>query len=151
MINAYNGRHHLNSYNINEDELFKDFFMKLIFNLEKGSINYIYAHNLSTFDGVLILKHLFPLGKVEPLYHNGKILTIKLIIKGNKKDEDIKIIFKDSYLTLTSSLRKLCKAFNIEASKGYFPFNLTDIYYLFLQKIGTILTHVVLNPTRVPF
>lgn len=37
------------------------------------------------------------------------------------------IIFKDSLLLLPSSLRKLCKAFNVESSKGHFPFLLFDI------------------------
>jgi hypothetical protein len=103
---------------------------KLLLKLEKGSKYYIYAHNLGTFDGVLILKHLFKFGKVEPILHNGKIISIKLIVKGLTKDENITLIFKDSYLTLTSSLRNLCRAFNVESSKGHFPFLLNDIYYI---------------------
>jgi hypothetical protein len=39
------------------------------------------------------------------------------------------IIFKDSMLLLPLSLRKLCVAFNILVGKGYFPFNLTNIFY----------------------
>jgi len=113
LINSFDGRHHLNSYNENEEILFKSFFTNLISSLEKGSRTYIYAHNLGTFDGVLLLKHLFPLGKVEPLLHNGKLITIKLIIKATNKEDNKIIIFKDSYLTLTSSLRNITSAFNI--------------------------------------
>ena len=39
------------------------------------------------------------------------------------------IIFKDSYLLLPLSLRKLCKAFGILTSKGHFPFSLNNIFY----------------------
>lgn len=67
LINAYEGRQHITSYNKNEDVLFKTFMEKLLLKLENGSTTYIYAHNLGTFDGVLILKHLFKFGKVEPI------------------------------------------------------------------------------------
>jgi DNA polymerase type B, organellar and viral len=77
-----------------------------------------------------LLKHLFEFGKVEPIIHNGKIISIKLIIKGENKNDNITIIFKDSYLTLTSSLRNLCTAFNVESSKGHFPYLLYDIDYI---------------------
>lgn len=80
LINAYDGRQHITSYNKNENLLFKEFMDNLLKNLEKGSRTYIYAHNLSTFDGVLILKHLFNYGETKPLLHNGKIISIKLII-----------------------------------------------------------------------
>jgi hypothetical protein len=125
LINAYNGRHHLNSYNNNEVELFKEFFERLL--SEVGSQTIIYAHNLSTFDGVLILKHLLTLGKVEPLLFNGKLISIKLKVSGAISKT---IVFKDSMLLLPYSLRKLCQSFKIEESKGYFPFNLDNIFYM---------------------
>jgi DNA polymerase type B, organellar and viral len=93
LINGYDGRHHLTSFNNNESELFREFIEKLISVVEKGSITYIYAHNLSTFDGVLILKHLFKHGEVKPLIHHGKIISIKFIFitEGIKST----LIFKD--------------------------------------------------------
>ena len=131
LVNGFDGKDHITSFNNDEDELFKDFIKKLLVKIEDYASTkiHIYAHNLSTFDGVLMLKHLIPFGKVEPIYHNGIIISIKLIIKDSK---DIKrtLIFKDSYLTLPSSLRNLCKAFNIPITKGYFPFNLSDINYI---------------------
>jgi hypothetical protein len=39
------------------------------------------------------------------------------------------IIFKDSYLLLPLSLRSLCKAFQVETTKGYFPFKVRNIFY----------------------
>jgi len=127
LINGYDGRHHLTSFNSNESELFQEFIEKLISAVEKGSKTYVYAHNLSSFDGVLILKHLFKYGEVKPLIHNGEIITIKFIVieEGIKKT----IIFKDSYLLLPLALRKLCVAFNIEVGKGHFPFNLNNLNY----------------------
>lgn len=102
LINSYDGRHYLTSYNHNERELFREFFTKLINQIQESSPNKIYAHNLST-------------------------LSIKLfvVLEGIKTT----IIFKDSYLLLPSPLRNLCSAFNIEASKGYFPFNLDNLNY----------------------
>jgi hypothetical protein len=74
-----------------------------------------------------MLKHLFKFGKVKPLIHNGKIISIKLyvVIEGVTST----IIFKDSFLLLSKSLRDLCTAFNLVESKGNFPFNLDNVNY----------------------
>jgi hypothetical protein len=74
------------------------------------------------------MRQLLTHGKVEPLIFNGKIITIRLKIKdGEHKGKTI--IFKDSYLLLPLSLRKLCASFNVPISKGYFPFLLANILY----------------------
>jgi len=70
--------------------------------IEKGCETYIYSHNLSTFDGVLILKHLFKLGKVKPLLPNGKLISIKLYVKIDGVTSTL--IFKDSYLNKFNSM-----------------------------------------------
>jgi hypothetical protein len=101
----------------------------LLSKVNKGCLTYVYAHNLSGFDGLFLLKHLISFGEINPLLHNGKIISIKLKVKGVIPSHDKTIIFKDSYLMLPLSLRKLCKAFEVILSKGYFPFNLTNIYY----------------------
>jgi hypothetical protein len=102
---------------------------KLISSIDIGKTIYVYAHNLSSFDGVFLLKHLFQFGKVEPIIsRDGKIISISLKVKD--ENNNIKtIIFKDSYLMLTSSLRKLCYSFNVETHKGHFPFKLDNINY----------------------
>jgi len=127
LINAFDGTEHINSYNNNEDELFKEFIEKLLSKIEFGSKTIIYAHNLSTFDGVFLLKHLFTFGEVKPLVHQGRIISITFKVKDGKKVKTI--VFKDSYLTLNTSLRKLGVAFDVNTHKGYFPYNLIDISY----------------------
>jgi len=110
-------------------KLFKEFFNLLLNQFEKTNNKLtVYAHNLSEFDGVLLLKHLFKFGKAKPLLHNGKLfsITLKLNLKGHTTKT---IIFKDSYLMLPYSLRELCNSFKIKNSKGYFPILLNDINY----------------------
>ena len=119
----------------NLDKLFKEFIHNLltIFESELGSNTLIvYAHNLSGFDGNFILKHLLTFGKVKPLIHNGKLIsiTLKVNIKGlGSAHKGKTILFKDSLLMLPLSLRELCNSFNIQNSKGYFPVLLNDLNY----------------------
>jgi len=75
------------------------------------------------------MKHLLEYGKLEPLLFNGKLISIKLQIKNENKSESKTLVFKDSYLLLPLSLRKLCKAFKVLVPKSFFPFLLTNIYY----------------------
>jgi DNA polymerase type B, organellar and viral len=134
LICAYNGTDFISSYGkmvngvIDQKELFSSFIHQLVTFFNKENSLIVYAHNLSTFDGVFLLKHLLPFGKVKPLIHNGKIISISLTlsIKGYKGKT---ILFKDSYLLLPHSLRKLCKIFNLDVPKGHFPFLLNDIFY----------------------
>jgi hypothetical protein len=127
LICAYNGSKYITSFGKDQKTLFTTFIGNLLSNIKPGTI-LIYAHNLSGFDGVFLLKHLIPYGKVEPILFNGKLMSIKLkIISGDHKGKTL--IFKDSYLLLPLSLRKLCLAFNIASPKGYFPFKLANIVY----------------------
>lgn len=110
-------------------KLFNEFIKNLLTLFESSSKSLtVYAHNLSRFDGIFLLKPIFSFGKVIPLLHNGKLISIKLIlnIKGHKGKT---IIFKDSFLMLPLSLRELCNSFKVKASKGYFPFLLNDLTY----------------------
>jgi len=75
---------------------------------------------------------------VEPLLFNGKLISIKLKIKINDvqgTDNELTkwngktIIFKDSYLLIPVSLRKLALTYNCTKNKGIFPYNLNDIFY----------------------
>ena len=114
---------------LDQKELFTSFIYKLLtFFNKKSKVLTVYAHNLSGFDGIFLLKQLFTFGKVEPLLFNGKLMSIK--IKLNVPGSIGKtIIFKDSYLLLPLSLRNLCKAFSVIIPKGHFPFLLNDIFY----------------------
>jgi hypothetical protein len=135
LIGAYNGTDKISIYanktrtgEINVSELFRNFLNALLTFLEDRNTFYVYAHNLSNFDGRLLLKQLFDFGKVIPIIHNGKLITIKvkLTIEGYVGKT---IIFKHSMLLLPSSLRNLGIAFDVPVTKGNFPFKLLNIFY----------------------
>ena len=132
LICAYNGTNYISSYaneSLDQKSLVSSFIYQLVTFFKKDSKTLIvYAHNLSGFDGTFILKYILEFGKVEPVLFNGKLMSIKLRlnIDGYKNKT---IIFKDSYLLLPISLRKLCLAFNVDSPKGYFPFNFTNVFY----------------------
>jgi len=128
LICAYNGSDYITSFSKNQKDLFANFFKQLLSSINPG-ITYVYAHNLSGFDGIFLLRHLLAFGKVEPLLFNGKLMSIKVKVLGSNKLENKTIIFKDSYLLLRFSLRNLCEAFSVSVSKGYFPFDLSNINY----------------------
>ena len=130
LICGYNGVKYITSYAhadpvLVQQELFSYFMDQLLSSsFSTSKLLIVYAHNLTGFDGIFLMKHLLSFGKVEPLLFNGKLKSIKLIIPGGRT-----VIFKDSYLLLPLSLRKRCLAFKVDLVKGYFPFNLTNIYY----------------------
>ena len=107
-------------------EMYKDFIGKII---ELTDVKLIYAHNLSGFDGILILKHLlnYEGAKVEPLVFNNRLISIKftIIINGKKRS----FSFHDSYLFLPFSLRVLCTAFKLKTPKTHFPFKFRGLNY----------------------
>jgi hypothetical protein len=91
-----------------------------------------YAHNLSGFDAVFILKILlqnYTNTKVQ--YKDGKPLSIKvsLTTKDNKtnKNKTKKIVFKDSYKIQPMSLINLIKAYEITTQKLIFPYKMLRI------------------------
>lgn len=131
LLCAYNGIDYITSYantNLNQKQLFSVFINQLLSFFNKSNKLIVYAHNLSGFDGIFLLKHLFQFGKVEPLLFNGRLISIKvkLNIVGYT---DKTIEFKDSFLLLPLSLRLLCTAFKVVIPKGFFPFKLTNIFY----------------------
>jgi hypothetical protein len=123
LICGYNGSEYISSFGKDQNALFGSFIDQLL-SLMVSKTLIVYAHNLSGFDGVFLMKHLISYGEVTPLIHDGKLMSITL------KTTSGKIIkFKDSYLLLPLSLRQLCVAFGVSIPKGYFPFNLNDIFY----------------------
>ena len=131
LISGFNGTSYINSYAnivngvINQGELVTSFITQLssLFPKKAKTLT-VYAHNLSGFDGIFLVRNMLTLGKVQPLIYNGRLISIKLKLSNGKT-----IIFKDSYLLLPSSLRKLCQAFKVILPKGHFPFLLQDILY----------------------
>jgi hypothetical protein len=79
----------------------------------------IYAHNFSSFDGIILLQILNKIGIINPIIKDGKIISINLTYQSTGK-RNYNIKFYDSYLLLQASLRKLAKSFNTEVQKGNF-------------------------------
>jgi hypothetical protein len=125
LICAYNGADYITSFGKDQKALFSAFIEQLLSKtFSSNNLLTVYAHNLSGFDGIFLMKHLLSFGKVEPLLFNNKLMSIKF-----KTDSGKTVVFKDSYLLLPLSLRTLCSAFNISMPKSFFPFNLSDINY----------------------
>src|ERR1700722_11252863 len=96
LITAFNGTSYVTSFGEDQSGLFSTFINGLFnfFSLNSKKL-VVYAHNLSGFDGVFLLKHLLSYGKVEPLIFNGRLISINLkILTGEYKGKTI--IFKDS-------------------------------------------------------
>jgi hypothetical protein len=96
LICAHDGQDYITSYNSDPKLMFSSFFEQLISKIEPG-LTIIYAHNMSSFDGLFFMKHLFELGEVTPLIDDTRIISIKVKI-GDKKSGMKTIVFKDSYL-----------------------------------------------------
>ena len=101
LICAYNGTDYITSYadkSLDQNALFSSFINQLLTFFTKGKkVLVVYAHNFGTFDGIFLFNHFLGLGVVEPLYHNNRIISLKLKlnIPGYKNKT---IIFKDSML-----------------------------------------------------
>jgi hypothetical protein len=136
LISAYTGHDYITTFAqyipcareggrvIDQKELVNNFMNQLLNRYSKSKRLNIYAHNLGGFDGIFLMKHLIEIGKVVPLIPNGRLISIEFT-----SSTGLKILFKDSYLMLPMSLRKLCLAFNIIEVKSYFPYLFNDIFY----------------------
>jgi hypothetical protein len=98
---------------LNRIKSIKNFFIQFI--QPKYHKFVLYAHNLSGFDGILILESLVYLSedcgfKIEPLIRDNKIISIKISF-GKMKDNRYRyhIFYHDSLLLLLNSLEKLSK------------------------------------------
>lgn len=126
-ISSYASDISVNGQNV----MFKNFIKQIC---DFKDVQYVYAHNLSGFDGIFLLRHLinYEGANVEPLLFNGRLISIKFkfsVGSGNNKKVRT-ITFKDSYLLLPIALRKLCVSFDVPQVKGHFPFGLSDINYV---------------------
>nr|YP_009649331.1 DNA polymerase family B [Rhizopogon vinicolor]QDA23246.1 DNA polymerase family B [Rhizopogon vinicolor] len=99
----------------------------------------IYVHNLSNFDGIFLLKILSSINhiKVQPILKDGKIINLKL---NYDSINSYQINFRDSFLILPSSLRKLAIQFKVD-NKTLFPYNFVNDKYnknIDLNYIGSV-------------
>ena len=122
-VSTYDGKEYnffyLSDYN-NSDELLIDSIKSLMIRKYHGYK--VYLHNFSNFDGVFLLNILTQLSDdIHPIINDGKF--IDLIFKYNNSKYTLH--FRDSFLMLPSSLRKLARAFNVE-DKGIFPYRFVN-------------------------
>ena len=124
------------SFYLNDFKDSDDMLTTCITNLLQRKYNgyKVYVHNLSNFDGIFLLRILsnVPGFNLLPTMKDGKLINLNLSkLISNKKYQ---IDFRDSLLMLPLSLRRLCKAFNVDlaSSKSIFPYdfiNLSDTSY----------------------
>jgi hypothetical protein len=75
----------------------------------------IFFHNFSYFDGVFLIKILSSLSNtIKPIIRDGRIIDLKF------QFSNYSVYFRESYLLLPSSLKKLAINFNVQ-QKGLFP------------------------------
>jgi hypothetical protein len=78
LICAYDGADYITSFGLDQKALFTSFFNQLLTKTIRGSNLMVYAHNLSGFDGIFLMRQLHQFGKVTPLLFNGRLMTIKI-------------------------------------------------------------------------
>lgn len=96
----------------------------LIFHMCSFDKTYWYAHNIGSFDGVLILNTLCDIHyEIKPTWA-GDVLT-EIIVRDKNKKRTIHI--KDTIKLLPGKLDDIGKSFNIVQSKGNFPHDFATI------------------------
>ena len=79
----------------------------------------VYIHNLAKFDIIFLLKYLVKIASIQPVIHNGRIISLTVNYGENN---EYQIEFRDSMLILPKSLRDLCGAFKVVTVKSILPF-----------------------------
>lgn len=140
-ISLYDGNKiwsfYLSDYN-NIDKMIKEALISLMKKQYNGWN--VYIHNGSLFDCIFLLRYITEIGHVHILKKDNKYINIKLSWgeykdkKGNVKFK-YNINFRDSFLLLPTSLRKLSKAFGVE-SKGFFPMKFVNDPSILLNYVG---------------
>lgn len=117
----------ITDHNNSESEMFLYALNSILKTSNNGAI--VYVHNLGRFDGVYLIKWLSKLTDftIKPKMRDGVLIEIELSWI-NSSGKRIKIYFRDSYLLLPESLRRLAIAFGV-SMKGWFPFS-------FLNELG---------------
>jgi DNA polymerase family B len=119
LICFYDGKNffsfYLSDYN-SVEEMMIDCLKSLL--VRKYNYYKVYAHNMAKFDIIFLFKYLIKLGKIKPIFHNGKFISITI---GYGDNYQYNIEFKDSILLLLYSLKSLCNSFKIDEAKSIFP------------------------------
>lgn len=101
-----------------------DFNHHLIKFLKVNKDSIVYFHNLSKFDGYILLKHLhilFPAKFIKFTERNNKIYKITI--------KSLNIQIKDSFLLLPESLTKIGYSFNLFYKKLHFNYNSNSLFW----------------------
>jgi hypothetical protein len=85
LICGFDGTNYITSYGKDQKSLFTTFFDQLLSNIKLGTSIQVYAHNLSGFDGIFILRYLLSYGKVDPLIFNGRLMSFKVKVADSNK------------------------------------------------------------------
>lgn len=119
LICFYDGEEFFSFY-LSDYNSVDEMMLECLKSILKRKYNYykIYAHNMAKFDIIFLMKYLVKLGKIKPIIHNGKFISVTIVYGDN---EQYQIEFKDSILLLLYSLKSLCNSFKIEEVKSIFP------------------------------
>lgn len=94
----------------------------------------VYLHNFSNFDGIFLFNILIELSSdIKPIINDGKFINITFKYNNSKYN----LYFRDSFLMLPLSLRKLAKSFNVE-EKSIFPYRFVNIAYVYNNYVGDV-------------
>jgi hypothetical protein len=145
-VSIYDGKDYQNFY-LSDFSTSEEMLEKAVLHLMRDKYNNhkVYLHNFSFFDGIFMLKILSNLttNPINPIIRDGRIIELKISFqrKGkessnkkihpfeekNKKSNLCHLFFRDSYLLLPSSLRKLAINFGEDVdNKGIFPYKFVN-------------------------
>src|SRR5271156_660750 len=137
-VSSYDGKKAISFYLAdfnNPDDMLK---ASLKYLLRPKYHNYkVYIHNFSFFDAIFLIRIFSELTDIpiKPIMRDGRIIDIKFIFTIN--NINFNLFFRDSYLILPSSLRKLAINFNVE-NKGVFPYAFVNYINIPLDYIGIV-------------
>ena len=133
-VSTYDGKEYNFFYlsaNKNSDELLIDSIKSLMIRKYHGYK--VYLHNFSNFDSIFILKILSKISLgIIPIINDNDLINLTVYFSKNYN-----IKFKDSYLLLPSSLKKLAKNFNVE-EKGIYPYRFVNNINIPLDYVGKV-------------
>ena len=97
----------------------------------------IYLHNFSFFDAIFLMRPLSELTNnlIKPIIRDGRIIDLKFPFSIN--NNNFNIFFRDSFLLLPGSLKKLAINFNVD-NKELFPYLFVNNPLIKLDYKGTI-------------
>jgi hypothetical protein len=121
---------------LNSDKVILNCLDKMLVEKYRGYIFYI--HNFGRFDAIFILRILIKYNELYTkkysynlIFKDNVILSMSITSKVNKKSYTIKLV--DSLNLLQSSLSNLCKTFNTDVVKSYFPYDFVNKNNLFYE------------------